>query len=306
MKRIFVLGMVVIAGALSLWAAGFQNPPQGQGRGAAAPPPPPLEIQKVKDRLYMITGGCQCGNTAVFLTDAGVVVVDTKNPNTGKGILEKIRSVTEKPVTMIINTHTHQDHTGSNEDFPVTVDIVAHENTKTNMMKMPNFAGDKAKYLPKKTYRDTMKIGEGKDEIDLYYFGPAHTNGDTFVVFPALRAMHAGDAFARKSTPLIDAMNGGSAVEFGKTLAKAASSIKDVDTIITGHSTLMKPADLKEYAQFNEDFLAWVQAEMKAGKSVDEAAMEYKIPEKYTDYSVSTVGAGARGNIQTAYNELKK
>src|SRR5262245_8906258 len=254
MKRIFVLWMLLIAGALSLWATSLQEPPRVQVRAAPAatpPPPPPLEIQRVTDRLYMITGGCQCGNTAVFLTDAGVVVVDTKNPNTGRGILEKIRSVTEKPVTMIINTHTHQDHTGSNEDFPATVNIVAHENTKTNMMKMPNFAGDKARYLPKKTYKDTMKIGEGKDEIDLYYFGPAHTNGDTFVVFPALRAMHAGDAFARKSTPLIDAMNGGSAVEFGKTLAKAASRIKDVDTIITGHSTLMKPADLKEYAQFS-------------------------------------------------------
>jgi len=296
MKRVIVLGLLLTAGTLSLLAARFQNPPET----------PPLEVQKVKDRLYMIGGGCQCGNTAVFLTDNGVVVVDTKNPNTGKGILEKIKTVTDKPVTMIINTHTHQDHTGSNEDFSPTIDIVAHENTKTNMTKMTNFQGDKAKFLPKKTYKDKLVLGNGKDEIDLYYFGRAHTNGDSFVVFPSVGAMHSGDAFAGKTTPLIDANNGGSAVEYGKTLANAASTIKNVDTVITGHSPLMKPADLKEYADFNNDFITWVQSEIKAGKSVDQAAQEYKIPAKYNGYTVLTLFGGIKGNIQIAYNELNR
>jgi cyclase len=296
MKRVIVLGLLLTAGTLSLLAARFQNPQET----------PPLEVQKVKDRLYMITGGCQCGNTAVFVTDNGVVVVDTKNPNTGKGILEKIKTVTQKPVTMIINTHTHQDHTGSNEDFAPTVDIVAHENTKTNMTKMTNFQGDKAKFLPKKIYKDKLVLGKGKDEIDLYYFGRAHTNGDSFVVFPAVAVMHSGDAFAGKTTPLIDANNGGSAVEYGKTLAKAASTIKNVDTIITGHSPLMKPADLKEYADFNNDFITWVQSEIKAGKSVDQAAEEYKIPAKYNGFTVLALFGGIKGNIQIAYDELNR
>jgi cyclase len=296
MKRVIVLCLLLTAGTLSLLAARFQNPPEN----------PPLEVQKVKDRLYMITGGCQCGNTAVFVTDNGVVVVDTKNPNTGKGILEKIKTVTDKPVTMIINTHTHQDHTGSNEDFSPTIDIVTHENTKTNMTKMPNFQGDKAKFLPKKTYKDKLVLGKGKDEIDLYYFGRAHTNGDSFVVFPAVGAMHSGDAFAGKTTPLIDMNNGGSAVEYGKTLAKAATAIKNVDTIITGHSPLMKPADLKEYADFNNEFITWVQSEIKAGKSVDQASAEYKIPAKYNGYTVLTLFGGIKGNIQIAYDELNR
>jgi len=296
MKRIIVMGLLLTAGGLSLWAASFQNPQAA----------PPLEIQKVKDRLYMISGGCQCGNTAVFVTDNGVVVVDTKLPNTGKGILEKIKSVTPKPVTVIINTHTHQDHTGSNSDFPATVDFVAHENTKTNMMKMPDFQGDNAKFLPKKTYKDKLVLGKGNDEIDLYYFGPAHTNGDTFVVFPSLRTMHSGDAFAGKNTPLIDAMNGGSAVEYGKTMSKAVAGINNVDTIITGHSPLMTFADLKQYADFNNEFLTWVQSEIKAGKSVDQAAAEYKLPPKYNGYTIPTFFGGIKGNIEVAYNELKK
>jgi glyoxylase-like metal-dependent hydrolase (beta-lactamase superfamily II) len=186
------------------------------------------------------------------------------------------------------------------------VDIVAQENTKANMIKMTNFAGDKAKFLPKRTYKDNMKIGKGADEIDLYYFGPAHTSGDSFVVFPALRAMHSGDAFAGKTTPLIDTMNGGSAAQYGKTLSKAAAAIKNVDVIITGHSPLMKFTDLKEYADFNNEFITWVQAEMKAGKTVEQAAMEYKVPAKYPGYTVGTFFGGIQGNIQTAYTELKK
>ena len=63
--------------------------------------------------------------------------------------------------------------------FPATVDIVAHENTKANMAKMDAFKGDKAQFLPKRTYKDKMTLGSGKDRIDLYYFGAGHTNGDT-------------------------------------------------------------------------------------------------------------------------------
>jgi cyclase len=291
MKRISVLGVLLAAGALSLWAAGVQNAPG-------------LEIQKVKDNLYMIVGAG--GNTAAFITDAGVVVVDTKNPGTGQAILDKIKSVTPKPVTTIINTHTHGDHTGSNEAFPANVEIVAHENTKANMQKMDAFKGDKAKFLPKKTYKDKLTLGSGKDQIDLYYFGRAHTNGDTWVVFPALRAMHAGDAFAFKATPIVDGSNGGSAVDYAKTLSNVANTIKNVDAIITGHSTVMTPADLKEYIDFNNDFLTWVQGEIKAGKTVDAAAAEYKIPDKYKGYNITTFLGGIKNNIQVAYNELKK
>ncbi len=303
MKRVIVLGVLIAAGALALAGIAYQGPPGGQGRGGSQGPPV-TEMQKVRDNLYMLTGGG--GNTAAFITSGGVVVVDTKNAGWGQAILDKIRTVTDKPVTMIINTHTHGDHTGSNEFFGTTVEIVAHENTKANMARMDAFKGDKSKFLPGKTFKDKLTLLKGADQIDLYYFGPGHTSGDAWVVFKALRAMHAGDMFAGKNTPIIDTSNGGSAAEYGKTLAKAASTIKDVDTIITGHSPLMTPPDLKEYAEFNNDFIVWVQSEIKAGKSVDDAAAEYKIPEKYKGYTINNFMGGIKGNIQTAYNELKK
>ena len=134
MKRIVTLSILVSLGVFSIVAAGLQNQA------------PPLEIQKLKDNLYMVvTPEYGAGNTAVFVTDNGVVLVDTKTPGNGQSILDKVKTVTQKPVTMIINTHTHQDHTGSNEFFKANVEFVAHENTKTNMQKMTEFSGANAK-----------------------------------------------------------------------------------------------------------------------------------------------------------------
>jgi glyoxylase-like metal-dependent hydrolase (beta-lactamase superfamily II) len=297
MKRGIILGVLLVAGGLSLAAAGFQAP---AGRGPQGPNV--AEIEKVNDRLYMITGGG--GNTAAFITDNGVVLVDTKLANWGQAIMDKVKSVTNKPITTIINTHTHGDHNGSNEFFGASVEFVAQENTKTNMEKMDAFKGDKSVFIPKKTFKDKLTLGKGNDQIDLYYFGRAHTNGDAWVVFRALRVMHSGDAFAGKTTPIIDPNNGGSAVEYGKTLAKAASGIKNVDTIITGHSPRMTPADLKQYAAFNDSFVSWVRDEIKAGKTVYAAAAEYKVPAQYNGYTVSTFLGGIKNNIQIAYKEL--
>ena len=311
MKRCLLLGTIVMIGTLSLTVVGLQGPPAGPTPAALAA----TKIEKVKDNLYVITGSGASdqnafsgGNTAVFITETGVVVVDTKLPGWGPTLMERIKSVTTKPVTTIINTHTHADHTGSNEFFGAMVDNVVQENTKANMAKMDEFKGDKAKFLPKRTYKDKLTIGKGKDEVDLYYFGPGHTSGDSFVVFPALRTMHAGDMFAWKALPYIDTMNGGSVVTHPQSLAKAVATIKNVDTVIPGHIPVTTWNDFKEFASFTQDFVNFARAEMNAKKTVEQAATEYKIPEKYKGYvvTVNPQFGNASANLQAAYEEMKK
>jgi glyoxylase-like metal-dependent hydrolase (beta-lactamase superfamily II) len=288
MKRLAVLAGLLLAGAISLFAA--QQPQQ----------PASLEIQKVKDNLYVITGGG--GNTAAFITEKGVVVVDTKLPNNGPGILEKIKSVTPKPVMMVINTHTHGDHVGSNSAFTGAVEFVAHENCKASMEKMPAFQTEEGKkFLPSKTYKDKLSLLKGNEKIDLYYFGRGHTGGDSFVVFPALKVMHSGDLFAGKSTPIMDTGNGGSGVEYPNTLAKAAAGIKGVETVIPGHSAVTDWAAFKEYGDFMRDFVAAVQQAKKAGKTADQAAADLKLPEKYKDYGMGRLKA----DVTVIYGETK-
>ena len=294
MKRAIVLCALIAVGALSVGITAFQ-PPAQQG-------PKVIEVEKVKDNLFMLKGGG--GNTAVFVTANGVTVVDAKNPGWGQPILDKIKELTPKPVTLLINTHTHGDHVSGNVDFPATVDIVVQENTKTNMEKMPIFKEHNGKGMPKKTFKDTMTLGSGKDRVDLYYFGRGHTNGDAFIVFPELRLMHAGDIFSGKNLPLLDMNNGGSGGEIGTTLTKAHAGIKNVDSIITGHSTVMAWSDLDEYAQFNKDFLADVQAGLKSGKTVEQIASGWKINDKYKGYQIQD--ARLKTNVQVVADELKK
>ena len=309
MTRAFVLTALMASGGLSLGVSALQAP-AGPSAAALAV----TKIEKVKDNLYIITGSgaedqsvFSGGNTAVFITELGVVLVDTKLPGWGPTILQRIKTVTNKPVVTIINTHTHADHTGGNAAFPVTVDSVVQENTKANMVRMDEYKGTNARFLPKRTYKDKLTLGAGKDEVDLYYFGVGHTNGDTFVVFPALRTLHTGDMFAWKALPFIDTMNGGSAVRHPQTLARVIATIKNVDTVITGHTPVLAWADLREYADFSRDFVAWAQAQMKAGKTGEQAAAEYKIPAKYKAYTPSVGGfGGPMPNTQAVYDELKK
>jgi glyoxylase-like metal-dependent hydrolase (beta-lactamase superfamily II) len=305
MSRGFVLGLLVAVGAVSMAVTAAQAPQAGLSAAAVAA----TKIEKVKDNLFIVTGSGVAnrdafsgGNTAVFVTDAGVVIVDTKLAGWGQVILDRVRSVTDKPITTIVNTHTHGDHTGSNAFFGTSVETIVQENTKTNMARMDAFKGDNAKFLPKRTYKDKMSIGTGKDQIDLYYFGRGHTNGDTFVVFPALRTMHMGDMFPWKDAPFLDLTNGGSGVEMPKTLDKALRSVKNVDTIIGGHQPVQQWKDVQEYQRFNTDLLAAVQAAMKAGKSVDEAAASINLTTKYAGYESTRTKAA----IQAIYDELSK
>jgi len=309
MSRTVVLGVLVAIGAVSMTVRAAQQP-------AGQPAPRVVEVEKLRDNLYMMRGGG--GNSAVFITADGVTVVDTKNPGWGAPLLEKIKSVTEKPVTRIINTHTHGDHVSGNVEFPATVDVVTHENTKKNMefMRTPTgitpapgapvniFKENGGRGMSKRTFTDKMTIGSGADRIDLHYFGRGHTNGDAWVVFTALKIAHAGDIFSGKNLPLLDAVNGGSGVEIGNTLAKAAAGLGGVEGIISGHSTVMTPADLREYSDFNKDFSAAVQAAKKAGKTVDDVAASWTIPAKYQGYAAPQP-ARLKANVQVVFDETK-
>jgi cyclase len=297
MRRVLVLGTLIAAGAASIAAsAAFQTQPNRV-----------ITVDKVKDNLFVLKGGG--GNTAVFVTAAGVVVVDAKNPGWGQPILDKIKELTPKPVTTVINTHAHGDHVSGNVEFPATVEVIVQEQTKANMEKLPIFAQNENRGLPKRTFKDKLTIGRGADQIDLLFFGPGHTSGDAWVVFPALRTVHAGDLFANKGLPNIDGANGGSLLHYADTLKKAHDGIKNVDTIINGHSPATTTwEDLKVFVEFNQDFLVWAQAQLKAGKTPEQAASEWKLPEKYQGYSAAapTLFGGIAGRLQLLAEEMKK
>jgi len=305
MTRYEVLGGVLAVGLLTMTAAAYQQP--------AAPMV--VEVDKLKDNLYVMKGGG--GNSAVFIMADGVTVVDTKNPGWGQPLLDKIKSVTNKPVTRIINTHTHGDHVSGNVEFPANIEIIVQETTKVSMEAMRPVTGlaapapgpsifqrNNGKGLPTKTFKDKMTVGKGADQIDLYFFGKAHTGGDAFVVFTALRTMHAGDAFHTRDLPIMDKNNGGSGVEYSATLAKAAKTA-NVDAIINGHNpTTTTIADMVTQSQFIADFVKFVQDAKKAGKTVDDVVTTWATPAAYTNYAKPNPDR-VRADAQVIWDESK-
>ena len=305
MKRLGVLAAIVVTGAAVVGVAAQG----GGGRGGAQP----LVLEKVKDSLYVIHGGT-AGNTTVFLTQAGVVLVDTKVANMGEAIMTHVKSITDKPVSMIINTHSHPDHMGSNSYFAPTVEKVTHENTKKWMGNNPQYASNPA-VMPTKTFTDKMTIGKGKDQIDLYYFGAGHTDGDAFIVFKELKTLAVGDLMAWNMAPLIDPATNGSIVALGETFAKAEKGIKDVDLVIEGHGNVNTFKGMAAYGEFMRALVATAREGLAKQWTTQQALDELK---KNTKFAVflgnerlkdveygDTPSNRALINLNVAYQELR-
>ena len=289
-------GLVLVSTLLPsalLAQAAAGAPPQGappsqgaapEGARQGGPPAPAmLQVQKLKDNLFVISGGG--GNTTVFVTrNNGVVVIDTKSAGNGPALLEAIRSITPEPMVTVINSHSHADHTGNNPSFPLSVRFISHVNTRANMQKMEQFQGANAPFIPTQVFQDRLTLFTGPDRIELYYFGPGGTNGDAWIVIPAHRVMIGADNVNRGLT-LIDAANGGSARGFEQTLTRVASEIRDVDTVITGHGGVLTWSDFLQFSALTKEFYAWARAQKAAGKTVEQAAMEYRVPERYAGYA---------------------
>jgi cyclase len=312
MTRARVLTAIVVVG-LTVAGAAAQQRGGGGGRGGGGRIPPTGAIEKIKDNLYKIGGAGS--NTTVFITAEGVVLVDTKLANNGDAILKQVQTVTDKPVSMIINTHTHPDHNGSNDYFKKArpmIEVVAHENTKKWVAANPK--SDPA-MTPDRIFTDKLTIGEGKDRIDFYYFGAGHTNGDAFVVFPSVRAMCIGDLMAWNMAPLIDPATGGSVIALPDTLEKAQKGIKNVDLVIEGHGNVNTWAGLRAYTEFNRALLNAAKAALAKKETPEQALAELEKNSKFAVFLKEellkdleyggTPKSRALINLNVAFQELK-
>ena len=201
---------------------------------------PPLTMEKVSANLYVSIGNG--GNVAVMPTNEGVLVVDDKFAQDAPEIMAKIKSVSDKPVRYVLNTHQHGDHTGGNDAMlALGAQILIHKNARDNMLagKQPG--------LPQITYADEAQVFLDGKEVQAHHVGRGHTNGDAVIYFPSERVLHTGDLFVNGTAPFIDYSAHGSLVEWDKTLEKALAY--DVDTVIPGHGPVAKKTDLAKWRQ---------------------------------------------------------
>jgi glyoxylase-like metal-dependent hydrolase (beta-lactamase superfamily II) len=222
------------------------------------------------------------GNVAVMPTSEGVILVDDKYAQNAAEINAKVKTVSDKPIRYVLNTHQHGDHTGGNEALlAANAEIIITKQARANMVagKQPG--------LPHVTFTDETQVFLGGKEVAAKYVGRGHTNGDAVVYFPSERVLHTGDLFVSSGAPFCDTNNGGSIKEWDATIKKALEF--DFDTVIPGHGAVAKRADLVKWV----DTLAAVRTRVKtacAGGAADAAS---RIDLK--DLGMPTLGMLERG-----------
>jgi glyoxylase-like metal-dependent hydrolase (beta-lactamase superfamily II) len=191
-------------------------------------------------------------------------------------ILAQVKTISDRPLRYVINTHQHDDHAGGDFKMLPLAEVIAHRNVYGNLknLKRPYYEDTPGTPigLPRVTFSDRLDVHLGGKDVEAYYFGRGHTSGDIIVYFPELRAIHTGDLFisgSRRGVPIyVDAVQGGSLLEWTRTLERTLQL--DFDIVIPGHGPVATKADL---ARFNADIAAMrtrLQTMIKAGASKDD------------------------------------
>jgi glyoxylase-like metal-dependent hydrolase (beta-lactamase superfamily II) len=248
--------------------------------GRRRPAPPPVgPVSQLAPNLYLVpAGGC---NTAVWVTRRGIVVVDTKYPESWPDLAERVRSISAAPITHVINTHHHADHAGGNVALPPGIRVVLHREA-ARALERPH-AGAPSGASPQLgsnpiLFDTTLTLFEGDEAIDLYHFGPAHTAGDAVVVFRSARHMSAGDIMPGLRLPTIVLEGGGSGATFATVLDRAAS-LPGVDHVITGNGPVVTRQVLADYAELNRRIVEHVRARMSLGVDKDAVFRSFQAPD---------------------------
>ncbi len=224
----------------------------------------PMRTEKVKDGLYVIRGpflpcgtrGCrpngpddglihEPGDVALRVTPEGLILIDDKYPENVPDVLAQVKAISPLPIKYLLNTHHHGDHASGNVNIrQMGIDIIAHKNIRANFLRI------KQPGEPNIVFADQAAVYLGGVEVQLFYLGRGHTNGDTVIYFPDLKTVHTGDLII-DGMPVIDYDAGGSAIEFVKTIDNLLKM--DFDTMIPGHGRVMKKDDVRAYrARFAE------------------------------------------------------
>jgi cyclase len=289
------------------------------GFGQSGPTPTPdhhdrkpeevFQLKPLRGGVYALFG--RGGNIGFLAGRDAVLVVDSQFKDLAPGIVAQIKSVTDRPIRYLVNTHHHGDHVGGNEVFRQFAVIIAHDNVRKRMLGSPadilqyypgyleearkkGDAGDiqfleeaiawakKVKVeeiaAPVVTFDSELRVHIGDETIDVWHAPPAHTDGDSAVYFEKANVLHMGDLFFNKVIPFIDVKGGGSAKGYAAAIDKIIARVPADVIVIPGHGEVTDLAGLRVFRQYIADLLAAAQAAKSAGKSKDDFLKACDLP----------------------------
>lgn len=259
-----------------------------------------IETTKLSDNVYMLVG--QGGNIGVSIGDDGVFIIDDQFEQLTPKILEAIRTLSDKPLQFLVNTHYHGDHTGGNENMAKQgIKIIAHENVRKRLVD-----GEKPKdALPIITFNDRVNVHMNGEDVNVHHVEHAHTDGDAMLFFTKSNVLHTGDTYFHKGYPYIDVKSGGSIDGYIKAVKKGLTLINDDTKIIPGHGPVSNKEEYQSFLTMLETLRKNVQAEIENGKTEDEVAANAAITKEYDDLGYAWNFINSERIRRTIYQSLK-
>lgn len=236
-----------------------------------------VKATKVAGNVYMLTG--QGGNIGVSVGDDGIVMIDDQYAPLAPKIEAALKSITDKPVRFILNTHYHGDHTGGNEHFGKSAPLVAHENVRKRLASGVTRRGTTTPpaapgALPVVTFNDTLTIHLNGEDVRAVHMPHGHTDGDSVIWFTKSNVVHMGDDYFNGMFPFVDTENGGSVSGLIANIEKVVATIPDDAKVIPGHGPLSDKAGLRAFLDVLRGTYKAVQTGVAAGKSLDQLKEE--------------------------------
>ncbi len=264
---------------------------------------PAFKIKMLRGNVGIFTE--RGGTIGFYQGEDGYTVVDSQFPDQSKHLIDELKKLNDKPIAYLINTHHHGDHTGGNISFKdIAQHVVGHENCLANYKRV----SEQAKTADKQLFQDitftkTWKKKTGKERIRAHYFGPGHTNGDAIIHFENANIAHMGDLLFNQLPPYIDRSSGANIANWIQIMQKARRTFDNDTLFIFGHSADPEKVtgsqqDLVAFQDYLEKLMAFVAAEIKAGKTKDAIIKVKEIP------GISWKNSGAERSLTAAYEEL--
>ena len=270
-----------------------------------------VKATKVAGSVYMLTGAG--GNIGVSVGSDGIVVIDDQYAPLAPKIEAALKSITDKPVRFIVNTHYHGDHTGGNEHFGKTAPIIAHENVRKRLQSGTSARGrttpPRPDALPILTFDDAVTIHLNGEDIRAVHMPRGHTDGDSVIWFTKSNVVHMGDDLFVDIFPFVDIDNGGSVRGLIANLDKILHVMPDDAKVIPGHGTLTGKAGVVKFRDMLKATFALVEQGVNAGKSLEQLKAD-KVLETWdswgkgfitTDFWIETIHkevAGSRPRVE--------
>lgn len=262
---------------------------------------------KLTDNYYMLKG--RGGNIGLLIGEDGVLMIDDQFAPLTPKILAAIKKITPKPVSYLLNTHWHGDHTGGNLNMRKEgATIVSHENVRKRMSKDQVVRGRIKKASPKEalpvlTFTEDMMFHYNSDDILFTHVHNAHTDGDAIVYFTKNNIIHTGDTYFQGKFPYIDLDSGGSIDGYIDGISKIIMLADEHTQIMPGHGKVADKQELIAYKKMLVALRDAVQAEIDKGKTLEEVIMNKEITKAYTSFNGWITEEKIKSTI---YKSLKK